>query len=186
MPSNPRSFKFLAATTAPAPLVGTDLEGAIAACTLATQTTVSGVVVAGQSVLVADSSMFVAGDLVNIFPANNSGTNAEYQVPVTAVPDGTHIVILNFNPHADTDFVQLWWPCAQVRVQESKATPPAGSLFLGASLALTNAGVAAFEDLSVDFTFLSPIRPGNSDNLCNYFVAGANGGELYLPSAWQV
>ena len=180
--SNPRVFKFQTAGGTAQPLIATTLTAAITPCTIATAT--SGT--AGQSIAVADSSIFQVGDFVNIIPVAGSTTPArETQVPITAIPDGTHIVALNSAPHNSGDWVQLWWPCAQVRVQEQKSNPPAGSLFIGVDGTVTTAGDYSFEDIAVDFTFLSPIRYNNSDNVSNYWIISSSGSPKYLVSLWE-
>ena len=173
--TNPRTFKFVAVAATATPLIGTTL----------TQNVLGQPGVA-QNVSVADSSFFLAQDFVNIVPATGSTSIFEGNVPITAVPDSTHITIVCNANHNSGDFVQLFWPCAQIMLQESKGTPAAGSIFVGPTQAVTNAGVAAFIDLSLVFTWVSPIRVDNSDNPANYWVAGSNAGDLYLPSLWRV
>jgi hypothetical protein len=180
--SNPRTFAFQSVGTGAIPLLSTTLATDILAC--APDTASSGY--AGQSVQVADSSIYQVGDFVDLLPAVGSTTpKPEYQVPVTHIPDGTHIVIFNSAPHNAGDFVALWWPCSQIRVQTSLASPPAASLFLGTTSALDATGADAFDDLAVDVTFVTPIRFDNSDSPSNYWIISTSGTAKYKPSLWQ-
>jgi len=180
--ANPRTFPIQTATPTAQPLLGSPLTANISACAINSSSGGTG----GQSIAVADSSIFKVGDYVNIIPVAGATTpKAEYQVPVTAIPDGTHIVALNSAPHNSGDWVQLWWPCAQLRIQEIKGAAPAGSLFLGSGPDVDTSGNNALEDLSLDVTFQTPIRQTNSDNAANYWIISSSGSPTYQPTLWQ-
>ena len=179
MKNNPRCFpKAYTVKTTSTPLVGTNLTAAIVGVP-PTQT---------QVVAVADSSMFVAGDRCKLVPnlALSSPSLFQDQVPVIAVPDGTHITIQNFSPMASGDFVVLDWACGMITVQCPKANPPAASIFLGPDQTLTNAPADAFWDLSLTLSYTSPTRPLDSDNLANYWVVGGNTTDSYIAAAWII
>lgn len=180
--ANPRVFGFQSSSGTAQPLIGTTLANAITPCAVNS----SYLGTAGQNVQVANSGIFVVGDYVNIVPQAGATTPAaEIQVRIGAIPDGSHIVILNSQPHNSGDWVVLYWPCAQIRIQENKASAPAGSLFVGSDSTVGTSGANSFTDLSVDFTFVSPIRPDNSDSPSNYWIISSSGSSQYLPSLWQ-
>lgn len=171
---NPRCFKFIAVATTATPVVGTTLTNNII-----------GNPGVSQTVVVADSSFFIAGDFVQLVPAKGgSGGPLEQMVPVISVTDSTHIVIVFSGNHNAGDFVVLFWPMAQLLLTESKASAPAGSLFFGPTQDVDSSGDASFIDLSVVFTFQTPFRGSDSDNICNYWVCGTNAGDVYAPSLW--
>jgi hypothetical protein len=183
---NPRGFKYISCGTAAQPVVGTTLTNAISPCTI---TTSDGAGHAGQSILVADSSFFYVDDNVNIVPVAGATTPlAEYNLPVTAIPDATHIVVLNSQPHNAGDWVQLSMQCTTIIIQGKDGG--AGSLWVGGSSGVTNAGVKSVYQIAKvaagsqpsEFNPAQAYTGVHSWNIADFWIVASTGGDQYLPS----
>lgn len=172
-----RAFKYfsIAAGGTPQPLVGTTL-GAAVQIPSSSDTLVS--------LAVADSSMFLAGDLAIL---GSPGTSEE-RVQVTAVPDATHVTVRGVQKaHASGSFLRLSLLMNSLFIQTKDGN--AGPIFVGMSNSLdkvTGAFViaklfnVALGGQPTEFG-TTPTGVANSEDLGQIWVDGTTN-DSYLPS----
>lgn len=137
-----------------------------------------------QSILVADSSMFLNSDTIDMVPAAG-GAATELSVQIQVV-DATHIKGVFNRNHLAGEYVVLNFPCMNIQVQAVNANPLTASTFLGTNRAVpTTAGVNAFYDLFLSLYYSGPPAFSNCDNTANYWIIAASGTQYFLPSAVQ-
>ena len=168
-----RCFKPYTVTTVAQPLISTTLSAAITGNDATTQT-----------VPVADSSMFVNSDTVNM-SAVTGGPSTELAVQIQVLSATTVSGVFKKN-HASGEYMILSYPCMNTNVVSVGLHTLTASVFLGFGPVLpTTVGVNAFWDLSANGNWAPPMALYDSDNTANYWIIAASGTQYYLPSAKQ-
>lgn len=167
-----RTFKYISLTASgtPQPVFGTKTTAAIAPAG-ASGSQENSNQNAQVSVPVADSSIFLAGDIVNVDVAAN-----EEKTTVASIPDGTHVVLsaLALN-HASGIFVRLSVPIAQVYVQTKDGNT--GAIYIGNKYNLVRA-TGAFIIAKLE-PVTAGVQPIELNSGISGFV-GLNSGELWF------
>ena len=181
-----RSFKYVSLTShgSPQPVFGTTLGAATGPATSNVGGTQSASVNSQVTVQVADSSFFLAGDLVNF----DVGASEE-KTSVVSVTDGTHIVVAGLTKsHAISTYVRLAMNATNVYIQTPDGNT--GPIWIGTkSTMATSTGVFCLKKLlyvaanaiPTDLLVEAAGFPGPL-SLAEFFFDGTTNGDKILPS----